>query len=299
MTTPHGTILGGLATVPSVKAALADYRDRLGLSLVDNAPLTADLAQSWGVAPLAGARMATLQPTSGASCWVRLVEQPVPDAFRPTRTHGWAAFEFSVQDVYNWPDRLAGGGFTIVGPPKEIEGLPYFVPMQVTGTGREMLYLNEVRQDTPSSDLPKATSPVDRIFIAILATPDLPGALRWYAERLGLEEGGTYDIDYTMLNAAFELAPGTQHRLTMVQNGRLPILEVDAYPDAATAREVTEGHLPPGNAIVTLAVRDLDALALDWIVEPMARKEPPYSGALVATVRGPAGELLELVERGG
>ena len=235
MTVPHGAILGGLATVPSVEAALADYRDRFGLRLVDDAPLSRDLAAGWGAPALAGARVATLRPTSGAPCWTRLVEQPLPGGFRPTRTFGWAAFEHTVQDVYGWPDRLAGGGFTVVGAPKEIEGLPYFVPMQVTGTGREMLYLNEVREDTPSSDLPKAASPVDRVFIAILATPDRPAALHWYAERLGLHEGGTYDIDYTMLNAAFDLPPGTHHKLTMVQNARLPILEVDGYPAVAGA----------------------------------------------------------------
>ena len=297
MTLPHGTILGGLSTVPSVEAALADYRSRLGLTVVADEPLPPDLAAAWGVPPLAGTRMATLQPASGVPCYTRLVEQPKPAGFRPTRTFGWAAFEHSVQDVYGWPDRLAGGGFTVVGPPKEIEGLPYFVPMQVTGTGAEMLYLNEVRQNTPSSDLPKAVSSVDRIFITILATPDLPGTLEWYTKQLGLDEGGTYHIDYTMLNAAFELAPGTHHTLTMVQNGRLPILEVDAYPEAATPREVAPGHLPPGNALVTLAVRDLDALALNWITPRAARLEPPYGGARAATVRGPAGELLELVER--
>lgn len=42
------------------------------------------------------------------------------------------------------PDKLDGSGFMVVGPPQEIKGLSYFVPMQVTGQGRELLYLNEV-----------------------------------------------------------------------------------------------------------------------------------------------------------
>jgi catechol 2,3-dioxygenase-like lactoylglutathione lyase family enzyme len=298
MTATHGTILGGIVTTPDLDAALTDYQVRLGLTLVERTTLAADLAASWGCPASAGAAMATLQPTSGAPCHIRLVQQPTPADFRPTRTYGWAAYEFSVQDVYGWPNKLAGSGFDIVGPPKEIAGLPYFVPMQVTGRGREMLYLNEVRENTPSSDLPKAVSPVDKIFIVILATPDISGTVAWYKSQLTLDEGGTYTIEYTMLNKAFALPDGTQHTLTMVQAGRLPIAEVDHYPAEATVRAHPPETLPPGNALVTLAVRSLDALALEWIIPPVVRDGPLYAGRRAATTRGPAGELLELVELG-
>ena len=154
--TPHGTILGGVVSTPSLDAALADYQGRLGLTLVERTTLSADVAASWGCPASAGAPMATLAPNSGAPCHLRLIEQALPADFAPTRTYGWAAYEFSVQDVYGWPDRLDGSGFDIIGPPKEIAGLPYFIPMQVTGRGREMVYLNEVRSHTPASDLPMA-----------------------------------------------------------------------------------------------------------------------------------------------
>lgn len=296
MTIPHGTILGGLVTTPDLDAALADYSGTLGLTVIERGTLAPELAASWGCPASAGAAMAVLQPGSGAPCFLRLIEQPVPADFRPTRTFGWAAYEFSVQDVYGWPDRLAGSGFDIVGPPKEIEGLPYFIPMQVTGRGREMLYLNEVRENTPSSDLPKAASPVDKIFICILATPDLAGTVAWYKQMLALDEGGTYTIEYTMLNKAFALPDGTQHTLTMVQAGRTPIAEVDAYPAAAMPRTHAPGTLPPGNALVTLAVDSLDRPGLDWMASPVVRDGPLYGGHRVGTLRGPAGELLELVE---
>ena len=298
MTIPHGTILGGLVTTPDLDAALADYSGTLGLRIIEQGALAPDLAAAWGCPASASAPMAVLQPSSGAPCFLRLVEQPVPANFQPTRTFGWAAYEFSVQDVYGWPAKLAGSGFDIVGPPKEIAGLPYFIPMQVTGRGREMLYLNEVRENTPSSDLPKAASPVDKIFICILATPDLPGAVDWYKRTLGLDEGGTYTIEYTMLNKAFALPDGTQHTLTMVQAGRTPIAEVDAYPAKATPRAHPPGMLPPGNALVTLAVNSLDRPGLDWIMPPVVRDGALYGGRRAGTVRGPAGELLELVEVG-
>lgn len=124
---------------------------------------------------------------------------------------------------------------------------------------KRSIYFNETRSDTPSNDLPKARSPMDHIFIAILATPDRQATVAWYKEKLGLDEGDTYVIEYTMINKAFRLPAGTTSGLTMVQNGRMPIVEVDDYPDAATARPRDEGRLPPGNALVTLAARDLYA----------------------------------------
>jgi catechol 2,3-dioxygenase-like lactoylglutathione lyase family enzyme len=294
----HGQILGGTITTPDLDRALTDYRDRLGLTVVEQGTLPADLTASWATPASTGARYALLQPASGAPCFLRLVEQPTPPDFKPTRTYGWAAFEITVQDVYGWPAKLDGSGFDIVGPPREIEGLPYFVAMQMTGRGRELIYLNEVRQNTPSSDLPKAASPVDHIFIVILACADRPAALDWYADKLKLDIGGSYTIDYTMINKAFALRDGTQSTITMVQKGRLPIIEVDGYPDAATVRPGPTDALPAGNAIVTLAVDSLDALGLDFIASPVRRAGPIYADRRSATAIGPAGERIELIEIG-
>jgi catechol 2,3-dioxygenase-like lactoylglutathione lyase family enzyme len=292
----HGSILGGLATVPDLETALADYRGRLGLSLVADEPLGGTLAASWGCPASAGSRMATLQPTSGAHNFVRLVEQPVPEGFRPTTTYGWASFELTVEDVFAWPERLVGGGFRIVGEPKEIPGLPYFVAMQVVGTGGEMLYLNESRSDTPTSDLPKAASPIDRIFIVILAARERAASVAWYRDRLGLDESSTHVIPYSMINKAFGLPPDTRTALTMIQNGRMPIVEVDDYPAHAVERRREPGRLPPGNALVSLAVASLDACRCDWIAPPACHEGPLYAGRRSATVPGAAGELVELIE---
>lgn len=292
----HGTILGGVATTPDLEGSLRDYHDVLGLECVERGVL-GDLAAAWGAPGLREARCATLRPGSGEHCFLRLVEQPAVPGYRPVSSFGWNAYELSVQDVFGWPARLGQSSFTVVGEPREIPGLPYFVAMQMVGRGGEMIYLNEVRCDTPTSDLHRAASPVDRIFICILATPDLGGTVAWYRDGLGLDEGGAYEIPYSMINRSFGLPEATLHRLAMVQKGRMPIVEVDAYPEAATARTVPEGLLPPGNALVTLAVRDLDALGLEWLGPPARREGPVYAGARAGVVRGPAGELLELVER--
>ncbi|MFN3865000.1 MAG: hypothetical protein ACK4RT_12045 [Erythrobacter sp.] len=300
MSIPHGTIMGGLSTVPDLARALAAYHGVLGLALVEQGVLAADLAASWGCPANAGSPYAVLQPTSGAPCWFRLVEQPLHPDFRPTTTYGWAAFETTVEDVWHWPDALPPDLFTIVGPPKKLENVaPAFIPMQALGPGGEMIYLNQVLADMADTDLPRAAAPVDRIFITVLAAPDRAAAIAWYAARLGLERGADYTLPYSMINKAFDLPPATQTTITMVRQGRMPIVEVDDYPPAATPRARQPGMLPPGNALVTLAVRDLDACSADWIAPPAKRDGPLYQGRRAAATMGAAGELVECVEVGG
>lgn len=294
----HGSILGGVVVTPDLDAALADYQGRLGLDLVEKSPLPADLAASWGCPASAGAPYAMLRPQSGAHCFIRLVEQPDHADFRPTRSYGWAAYELTVKDVFGWPERLEGSGFRVVGPPKEIAGLPYFIPMQVLGRGDEMIYLNEVAMDTPSSDLPRAHSLTDHIFIVILAAPDRMASVDWYRHALRLDEGDSHTLEYSMINSAFGMPAGTQTVITMVQNERLPIIEIDDYPAQVTVRPAHPGMLPPGNALVTLAVERFDDLDVEFLTAPVLRHGDLYMGNLAATVRGAAGELIELVETG-
>ena len=294
----HGRIKCGTACTPDLDGALSDYRDLLGLSLVEQDRVSEDLARSWNAPKAAGQRYALLQPQSGAECFIRLVEAPLHPDFVPTRTYGWAAFELTVKDVYELAERVQNSGFEIVGPPKPIEGLPYFVPMQVLGRGKEMVYFNQVAMDTPSSDLPKARSDVDHIFIVVLATSNRPRTLEHLKSRLHLDEGGSYTINYTMINKAFGMPDGTESTITMIQKGRLPISEVDGYPVAATQRPKHDGMLPPGNAIVTLAVDSFDQLSIDLISPPQRRQGPLYGGRHAATAIGSAGELLELIELG-
>ncbi|MEP4784462.1 MAG: VOC family protein [Erythrobacter sp.] len=296
-TIAHGTIMGGLSTVPDLADALRGYRDCLGFELAEQGELPADLAASWGCDGNAGSPYAVLRPSSGAPCWFRLVEQADHPDFRPTTTYGWGAFECTVEDVWHWPEVVEEAGFEIVGPPKVLENIePAFIPMQVLGTGREMVYLNQVLGDLPKTDLPGAHSPVDKIFIVVLATPNRVASLAWYRDAIGLDLGEDYTLPYSMINDAFGLPADTQTTISMVQGGRMPIVEVDDYPGAATPRARHAGMLPPGNALVTLGVRNLDACKVDWITPPALREGALYGARRAATTIGLGGELLELVE---
>lgn len=299
MTISHGTILGVLSAVPSIELGIAAYACTLGLDLVEEGALNASLARSWGCRANAGARYAVFRPASGADCWVRLVEQPDHGDYKPSRSFGWAAFELCVEDVFGLAGELARSEFDIVGPPKAIANMePAFIPMQVLGPGREMVYLNQVLKDMPNLDLPKAGSIVDKAFIVILAARNRAAALEWYRQAIGLERSDSYTIPYSMINRAFDLPSDYMTTITMLAHGRMPIIEVDDYPEATIERPRHPGMLPPGNALVTLAVDNLDDCRVDWITPPCSRAGSLYQGRRAGCTSGPSGELLELVEMG-
>ena len=54
----HGQIVGGLSVTPDLDAAICDYRDVLGLELVETGLLDGDLAAAWHAPASAGARIA-------------------------------------------------------------------------------------------------------------------------------------------------------------------------------------------------------------------------------------------------
>ncbi|MEQ8515445.1 MAG: hypothetical protein RIC38_07560, partial [Chromatocurvus sp.] len=82
-------------------------------------------------------------------------------------------------------------------------------------------------------------------------------------------------------------------RLTEFSNA----VEVDGYPASTGARPVADGELPPGVAMASFSVPDLDAFDPALFLTPPARHGGiAYGDSRSATLTGPAGELIELVE---
>ena len=69
-------------------------------------------------------------------------------------------------------------------------------------------------------------------------------------------------------------------------------IEIDTYPPTAKPRPRPAGQLPPGNAIASFSVADLDAIKAKYISPPAKL----YGNTRAASFIGPAGELMELIE---
>ncbi len=287
-------------SVADVKRSEALYRDYLAYETVEEGRVSLAMAAAWGAEGSAGARFVTMRPQSGRAIFLRFVEQdPHPD-YRPLRTYGWAAVEICVQDTLAVNATMEKSPFTIIGPPKELDGLPAIFPMQVQGPDGEIVYLTQIRDDLPMYDLPRAQSPIDCLFILVLACSDLKGALNWAQDTLGLSFGRDMAIQYTMLAKAFGKPMDTKYTLATLTHDRDVFFEFDQYPPAATPRPCRPGLLPPGVAMGAMTLPDFDA-ALErvspWLIAPpQAFEGPVYEGKRMATLRGPDGTLFEITE---
>ena len=290
----------GSLLVNDLQVSTKLYSELLEQEIVEQGELSEILATSWGAPRLAGAKTCLLQPKSKADSYIRLIQSP--DIVTPiphATSYGWTAFEICVEDVFALADKLQGSGFSIVGPPKHLDGMTNVIPMQVVGPDQEVLFLNQVLESDSHTDLPIAQSVVDRIFIAVLATNDRQSSVLDYAQQLACQEAGTYELRYSLINRAFDLDMETKHSLTLVQDGRKPLLEIDQYPAEAKERMVKPGNISHGNAIVSLLVDDLDTLPLRNKVSEhtVCAQGLLYEGRRSIMTRGAAGELLELIEK--
>jgi hypothetical protein len=284
-------------TVADLARSTGNYARYFDYSTIEDGTVSADLAASWGAPETAGRPYAIMEPASGTDIYIRFIEQPPVEGFRALRSYGWNAIEICVQDVLAANARMEGSPFEIIGPPREIDGLPAIHPMQVKGPDEEIVYLTQIKDDLPAFDLPRATAPIDRLFILVMGCSDLPASLKWMEEHVGLDIGREkMEIVYTMLAKAYGTDIDELHTIATMIHGRDVFLELDQYPPAATARPQHDGMLPPGCAIGTLWHPGFDSLPGPWFSAPTVRSGPVYQGKRVGVKRDLDGALIEIVE---
>jgi catechol 2,3-dioxygenase-like lactoylglutathione lyase family enzyme len=286
-------------TVADIARARDNYARYMDYSVVEEGAVDAGLAASWGAPKSAGRRYVVMKPASGAEIFLRLVEQSAHPDYEPLKSYGWAAIEICVEDVLKADARLKGGPFEVIGPPREIEGLPAIYPMQVRGPDGEIVYLTQIRSDLPAYDLPRAAAPIDKLFIFVLACSDMHASIRFAVEKLGLAFGRDMQIVYTMLANAFGTPHEKLYTISTVIHERDVFFEFDQLPPWASPRPQHRGMLAPGVSLASLTIPDFDTrieTLSDWLIAPPSvYPGPVYAGRRAATVRGPDGSLFELV----
>lgn len=282
--------------VPDVEVATERYTQWFDYSVVEQGIVTPSLAASWLSPGSSGKKYAVLQPSSLAPVFLRFVEgQDVP-SYEPMRTYGWGATEMCVKDVEAVNERMLRSPFKVIGAPEPLDGFPTVKPMQVRGPDREIVYLTEILVDGPSHGLPTVESLIDRPFIMVLACSDLKKSMAWIDEVFGLPVSNPVKVKYSLLNEAFGTDPNGKHELCIVKGSGQTFMELDQYPEEATARPQHSGELPPGVAITTMIFPDFERLSGHWVVPPVIREGPVYGGCRVGMLQSPDGALLEVLE---
>lgn len=284
---------------PDPEATARRYQDWLDYEPVEHGVIDAEAAASWAAPAMAGRRQAVCRPASGAPLFLRFVEGAAPSSHRPLRSFGWAATEICVRDVLAVHERMTrpDSPFAVIGPPRRLDGMPMIHAMQVRGPDSEILYLTQIEDDPPGMRLPRAESLIDRIFIMVLACSDLDASKTWAEAALGVETTPVLDITYTMLAQAFDLPLERKHSIAMALHEGDGFLELDQYPEAATARPRTPGELFPGVSLASFVHPDLASVRAPWFSPPVARQGAVYGGRAVGTVIGPDDTLVELIQQ--
>ncbi|MCU0758491.1 MAG: hypothetical protein MUF07_04715 [Steroidobacteraceae bacterium] len=288
-----------IATIaaPDLRKVEADYTRWLGYRVRERGKVSGALAASWDAPRAAGRPYILLSSDTHPDVFVRAVGAPAVPGYRPLTTHGWNSIEIVVEDADATRARFRGSPFRVIGEPANLKGYPSIRAFQVEGRSGEVLYLTAETGDRSRSPLPPPRGPIGRVFIMVLAGPDIQAMIDWYSTWFGLASSPVRPSPIGVVQRAqgLPVEHGTPlATLRLAQQGNL--FELDGYTPPATPRPRAPGDLPPGIAITTVAVRSLDALQLPFIAPPAVHDGLAYGGRRSATARGAAGELLEIVE---
>lgn len=286
--------------VNQLAAVEGPYREELGYRPVHRGVVTTEQAALWAAPALTGKSFVILEPASGRPVYLRMIEDPAAVVPEAGTTHGWNAIENVVEDPDALVRQFEGSAFKVVGPPKDLWNAPDAPrAMQAIGPGREFLYFTRVIPSGMSIPVSPAATPVDRVFIMVVGGPSMTVLQEYYGRKLGLDVGEASSWEITVLSRALGLPPATTYPLAVAALPREFFVELDEYPGKAVPRPVRAGSLPPGPAMVTFAVGELDDFELSWRASPARIAEFPYNGQQAGVTVGPAGEWIELVETTG
>jgi len=297
---PRNPILGyAIATigVPDVAAAQAMYQEAIGLEEVRTGKVSEQVAESWGAPAMQGRPWAMLRCESDEPTFrIRIVQvDPVP-GYRAMATWGLNAIEMISKDIYAVNERVLSAGFKVIGEPRPLsEKYASVHAMQMTGPGQELFYFASDVTGENEFGLIKANSLVDRIFNAVVGTPNFIGSRLFYGTALGMDLGDAFKFKVRMVADALGYDRDQAIELGSAR-GRWPgsSIELDAYPVSMSGpRPRAKGQLPPGVSMISLATDDFDAVAVSFIAPPQVL----YGGGRVASFVGPAGEWVELIEQ--
>lgn len=297
-----GPVLAATVTVAGLEAAIARYTQTVGYVADDSGTVSAALAASWGAPAMAGRRWQLMRPESGEPGWVRLVEGTRPPDYRPLAHYGWSAIEILLRNTDAMHERMKGSEFAIIGEPHPLKSSPDIKAMQVVGPDGEALYLTNVPKGaSPVHQLPQPQSDIDRIFIMVLGVPDFDATHDDLLARFGLARTTNRTRGMNFLGEGYGLVDAGQPLpMSTVQLDGRSVIQVDGMQPTATPRPCSDGELPPGVALVTLARADHGRLAQDALGPAYTGDSAwPYRGGSAITVRGAGGELYEVVTPSG
>ena len=229
------------------------YEDYLGYRPVDEGVMSGELAAAIDRPELADRRFVTMMPRSGPQVGLRLVEGDA-SGYVPMRRVGWSAIELLVKDPEQLETELAGSAFKHLQGPDFLTEQKNILAMQVTGPNRELFYLTHMIDPSKSFLQPQPSpEPVGQTFIMVMGSPDLEASLSFWRRHFDTSVVGPIPYRIGVLSDAYDLPHDTLHPLALVSMSDGYGIEIDQYPEGATAVPAPEGERG-GVIMVSLSV---------------------------------------------
>jgi hypothetical protein len=273
------------------------YARKLAYRSVESGRISAAQAAGWDAPAMAGRRYSLLQGDAGGDVYLRLVEISPAPGYRAMTTSGWNATEMLVSDPDAVHTRLQNSAFTHIGGPAFLGVSDTIRAVQYRGPAQEVFYFTADNGPEEGSLLARAQSAVDRVFIMVLAGGDAQVISDFYQRLFRLPQIMASETPIALIARAQGLPETHSYTLKLLSLGAFSnYIEIDGYP-SAPPRIHAPGELPPGIALASFEVTDLGAIPAAVLIDaPRVDPGRAYAGARTATLRGPAGELVELIE---
>lgn len=269
--------------------AIADlYAKWLDYRLRESGLVSHELAISWGAPGSAGRPFFLLSSVGYADVFVRIVGiDPVP-SFKRSTTAGWNGFEFMVDSDNAMYALLQGSPFRPINAPHPpVKAYPSVFSMDVSGPAEEMLFLTCETGDRSKSYLPAPGGRVGRPHLVWVSGPNILQLRDWYAKAFGLMK-----TDVLQRPVPGSTTGATMPNTLLLANERANFIQFEENPLQLVPRPHGNGQLPPGNAMTSFAVANLDLLKVQFLTPPIAL----YGKARAATVLDLNGNRVELIE---
>jgi hypothetical protein len=178
-------------TTPNLRQLARQYDRWLDYKLRERGRVSAALAASWGTPKAAGRPYVLMSSDAAPDVFIRAIQAPaVPGSaytlYAPMRSYGWNAIELIVDNPDSLREKLRTSPFTVIGEPAALNGYPTIRAFQLRGPSDEVLYLTAETGDRSKSILPAPNGPVGRVFIMVLAGPDIDALQSWYSDHFNM-----------------------------------------------------------------------------------------------------------------
>ena len=295
MNQPHlGPVVGATLLTSDIQKASAHYQSGMGYTLAREEQVTQQLCDLWRTPRLLGNPM-QLFSGDNEHQWLRLIEDKNCAATLPLKTQGWMALEVNVANVDIIHQDIDKSAFTIIGEPAYLQISDAIKAMQVIGPCNEVSYITQIDKPVPPFSLPMTTARLGSLFIPVLCTQDRDASLAFY-EALNQFSGLKFDTKVTVLNNAWGHDIEHQYPVATLQLAGNCLFEIDEVCEASPLTR-NPGSLPSGISMITCMVDDVSRIARHYKVPLSHIENAYYPSTKVIMLNGPAGELIELVER--